>query len=138
MNPRAVLSYKVVEDMTAMLGEVVQSGSGRNARIDRPVGGKTGTSQDSRDAVFAGFSSDMTAAVWVGNDDGTPMKDVTGGGLPARVWADFMIEAHAGAPVRPLLADAGLYRAAASDDNEHEDLKKQKKKKSFLSRLFGN
>ncbi len=138
VNPRAVLSYKVVEDMTAMLGEVVQSGSGRNARIDRPVGGKTGTSQDSRDAVFAGFSSDMTAAVWVGNDDGTPMKDVTGGGLPARVWADFMIEAHAGAPVRPLLADAGLYRAAASDDNEHEDLKKQKKKKSFLSRLFGN
>ncbi len=138
VSPRAVLSYTVVEDMTDMLGEVVLTGSGRNARIDRPVGGKTGTSQDSRDAVFAGFSSDMTAAVWVGNDNGTPMKGVTGGGLPARIWADFMIEAHAGAPVRPLLADAGLFRAAARDENAHEDLKKQKKKRSFLSRLFGD
>jgi penicillin-binding protein 1A len=137
VNPRAVLTGRVVEDMSEMLGEVVRTGSGRNARIDRPVGGKTGTSQDSRDAVFAGFTSDMTAAVWVGNDDGTPMKDVTGGGLPARIWADFMIEAHAGTPVRPLLADAGLFRAAANDEDAHADLKERKKKKSFLSRLFG-
>ncbi|WP_262692204.1 transglycosylase domain-containing protein [Kordiimonas aestuarii] len=137
MNPRAVLTHKVVEEMADMLKGAVEWGSGKNARIDRPVGGKTGTSQDSRDAVFAGFTSDMTAAVWVGNDDSTPMKGVTGGSLPARVWADFMIEAHAGAPVRPLLADSSLFMAAARDEDKHEDLKKQKKK-SFLSRLFGN
>ncbi|WP_417450362.1 transglycosylase domain-containing protein [Kordiimonas sp.] len=137
ISPRAVLTADTATEMADMLKGAVEEGSGKNARLDRPAGGKTGTSQDSRDAVFAGFTSDMTAAVWVGNDDSSPMKGITGGGLPARIWADFMIEAHAGAPVRPLLADAGLFLAAAKDDEKHEDLKKQRKK-SFLSRLFGN
>lgn len=105
----AVVSRSVVTKITDMLTAVVTWGSGKAARIDRPAAGKTGTSQDSRDAVFVGFTSDMTAAVWVGNDNGSAMKNVTGGGLPARIWADFMIEAHAGLPARPLLADADLY-----------------------------
>lgn len=129
-----------------MLSSVVKWGSGKNALIDRAAAGKSGTSQDSRDAVFAGFTSDMTAAVWVGNDDDTPMKGVTGGGLPARIWSDFMLEAHAGAQVRPLLADASMYADAADDYYPPSDLAakteekppaKPQKKKSFLERLFG-
>lgn len=139
--PRTVLTTGVVENMSAMLTSVVRWGSGRNAAIDRPAAGKSGTSQDSRDAVFAGFTGDMTAAVWVGNDDGTPMKNVTGGGLPARIWRDFMTEAHAQLPVRPLLADAAVYSAAArSAGSGHQPAKpeeKKKKKRGFLSRLFG-
>lgn len=140
-NPRTVLRTDVVEDMTAMLSSVVAWGSGRNAALGRPAAGKSGTSQDSRDAVFAGFTSDMTAAIWVGNDDGAPMKNVTGGGLPARIWQDFMTEAHATNPVRPLLADAALYASAARYEEpatesatESED---KKKKRGFFSRLFG-
>jgi penicillin-binding protein 1A len=140
-RPRPVLAYPVVEDMAGMLTSVVEWGSGKNAKIDRAAAGKSGTSQDSRDAVFAGFTSDMTATVWVGNDDGAPMKGVTGGGLPARIWSDFMLEAHAGSPVRPLLADAGLYANSATepdprlmDENQPEE---PKKKKSFFKRLFG-
>ncbi|NVJ70911.1 MAG: PBP1A family penicillin-binding protein [Alphaproteobacteria bacterium] len=142
-RPRPVLAYPIVEDMAKMLTAVVEWGSGKNAAIDRAAAGKSGTSQDSRDAVFAGFTSDMTAAVWVGNDDGTPMKGVTGGGLPARIWSDFMLEAHAGAPVRPLLADAGMYADSAADPDprrteEQPKPEKKKKKKGFFERLFGS
>lgn len=140
--PTPVLNYAVVKDMTDMLTSVVAWGSGRNAGLDRPAAGKSGTSQDSRDAVFAGFTSDMTATVWVGNDDGSPMRNVTGGGLPARIWRDFMTEASVGTPVRPLLADAGYYSASA-EAARLEQLPKQnpaeekKKKRSLLSRIFG-
>ena len=141
--PVPVLAYPTVKNVTDMLKSVVLWGSGKNAAIDRPAAGKSGTSQDSRDAVFAGFTSDMTTAVWVGNDDGTPMKAVTGGGMPARIWADFMLEAHVGQPVRPLLADAGIYAAAAEFQDFQEpadDTKpapKKKKKRGFFKRLFG-
>ncbi|TNE67109.1 MAG: PBP1A family penicillin-binding protein [Alphaproteobacteria bacterium] len=138
MPPIAVLARPIVDEMADMLTSVVEWGSGKNAKIDRPAAGKTGTSQDSRDAVFVGFTSDLTAAVWVGNDDGSPMKYVTGGGLPARVWSDFMIEAHAGHPVRPLLADAGMYRDAAELAGRVEEEAKPKKKRGFFGRLFGS
>lgn len=135
--PVAALAYPTVKSMTEMLTSVVRWGSGKNASIDRPAAGKSGTTQDNRDAVFAGFTSDMTAAVWVGNDDNSPMKAVTGGGLPARIWADFMLEAHVGQPVRPLLADAGIYSAAAEHLPSSEPGPKPKKK-GLLQRLFGN
>jgi len=144
VSPVPVLAYPTVKNITDMLKSVVLWGSGKNAAIDRPAAGKSGTSQDSRDAVFAGFTSDMTTAVWVGNDDGTPMKAVTGGGLPARIWADFMLEAHVGQPVRALLADAGIYAAAATPrqtatagKQASTEEPRKKKKKGFFSRLFG-
>ncbi len=143
-SPRSVLRSDTVEDITSMLTSVVKWGSGKNAALARPAAGKSGTSQDSRDAVFAGFTSDMTAAVWVGNDNGAPMKNVTGGGMPARIWRDFMTEAHASVPVRPLLADAALYASAAQqqffDDPAPTTLaekSEKKKKRGFFSRLFG-
>jgi penicillin-binding protein 1A len=83
--------------MTGMLSKVVREGTGRNAAIPRwPVAGKTGTSQSSRDALFIGYSAQIVAGVWTGNDDDSPMKGVTGGGLPARIWADVMTIAHEG------------------------------------------
>src|SRR6202012_3600797 len=60
------------------------------ARLDRPVGGKTGTSEDYRDAWFVGFTSDLVVGVWVGNDDNSPMNGVTGGSVPASIWHDFV------------------------------------------------
>jgi penicillin-binding protein 1A len=88
--------------MVGMLSGVVARGTGRAAAMPWPAAGKTGTSQESRDAWFIGFTRDLVAGVWVGNDDGRPMKGVTGGGLPTLLWADFMRAALAGTPPKPL------------------------------------
>ncbi|MEE2527049.1 PBP1A family penicillin-binding protein [Hyphobacterium sp. HN65] len=93
--------------LSTMMQDVVLNGTGANARLpDRPAAGKTGTSQSFRDAWFIGFTADYVAGVWVGNDDDTPTNDVTGGGLPARLWRDFMIAAHEDLPARLLAAPA--------------------------------
>ncbi|MDB5446931.1 MAG: penicillin-binding protein [Phenylobacterium sp.] len=73
-----------------LMGAAVQTGTARAARLDQPVFGKTGTTQEHRDAVFVGFTGDIIVGVWVGNDDHSPMKGVTGGGLPAQIWRDFV------------------------------------------------
>jgi 1A family penicillin-binding protein len=79
--------------MLELLHAVVASGTGTAANVGQPAYGKTGTSQDYRDAWFVGFVGDLAVGVWVGNDDDSPMKGVTGGSLPARIWRDFMAEA---------------------------------------------
>ena len=68
----------------------VERGTGREARLGVPAMGKTGTSQNHRDAWFIGFTEPLIVGVWVGNDDETPMHEVTGGQLPARIWRTFM------------------------------------------------
>jgi len=73
-----------------MLKEVIRNGTGKRARIELSAAGKTGTSQDHRDAWFVGYAGDLVVGVWVGRDDARPMKEVTGGGLPAQIWARFM------------------------------------------------
>ena len=80
--------------MRALLREVVANGTGRAASLDRPVAGKTGTSQDHRDARFVGFTGDLVVGVWIGNDDNSPTDKVTGGTIPARIWRDFVAAAH--------------------------------------------
>ncbi|HEU4773665.1 MAG TPA: hypothetical protein VFS82_03995, partial [Lysobacter sp.] len=73
-----------------LLWSAVEDGTGRGARLPGlPVFGKTGTTQDYRDAWFIGLAGDLAVGVWVGNDDNTPMDDVTGGGLPADIFRDF-------------------------------------------------
>ncbi len=86
-----------------LLGSVVKNGTGRSAALGIASYGKTGTSQDSRDALFVGFAGDLVVGVWVGNDDNTPLKGITGGGLPAKIWRNFMSQAVKGArvPAKP-------------------------------------
>ncbi len=87
--------------ITSMLEDVIKRGTGYpNAVIDRPAAGKTGTTSNFRDAWFVGFTPDLVAAVWLGNDDYTPMVESYGGNIPARIWARFMRAALAGKPSR--------------------------------------
>lgn len=78
-----------------VLTSVVRDGTGRAARINGAVAGKTGTSQSYRDAWFIGFSSGIVVGVWVGNDDNSPTRNVTGGDLPARIWNEFVTQSAA-------------------------------------------
>ena len=90
-------SSRVHEQMQDMLRAAVNRGTGRGARLSVANFGKTGTSQDNRDALFIGYAGDLVVGVWIGNDDNTPMRGIRGGGLPARIWRDFMGEAVRGA-----------------------------------------
>ncbi len=85
-----ILSKRDVKKLTDMLEKVIDYGTGRRAAIGRFAAGKTGTSQDNRDAWFVGFTDDYVAAVWLGNDDDTPMKRVSGSNLPAEIWKKIM------------------------------------------------
>jgi membrane peptidoglycan carboxypeptidase len=86
--------------MVGMLKTVITAGTGTAANIGRPAAGKTGTSQDWRDAWFVGFTPDLLTAVWVGNDNGAPMAKVTGGELPAEIWHRYMSVAEKDLPAR--------------------------------------
>jgi penicillin-binding protein 1A len=89
--------------MNDLMSAVVARGTARKAQFGSfEVGGKTGTSQDYRDAWFVGFTSYLVTGVWLGNDDNSPTKRVTGGSLPAIVFKDVMEEAHAAVPPLPL------------------------------------
>ena len=89
-----VLESSIVGKMTRMMEQTIESGTGRNAKLNRPAAGKTGTSQSLRDAWFIGFTSNIVVGVWFGNDNDSPMKKITGGTAPAILWKDFMTAAH--------------------------------------------
>lgn len=91
-----------VDQMTDLLRATVEWGTGKGAKFEWPAAGKTGTSQDFRDAWFVGFTSAMVGGVWVGNDDGMAMNGVTGGQLPAQLWARVMRRALEGQAPEPL------------------------------------
>ncbi|MCH2546706.1 MAG: PBP1A family penicillin-binding protein [Alphaproteobacteria bacterium] len=97
-----VIANNTVRQMNDMLLSVVESGTGRAANIGRPVAGKTGTSQDYKDAWFIGFAPQLITGVWVGNDNNTPTAKVTGGNLPAQIWAKYMQPALKGAQVQEI------------------------------------
>ena len=101
--PQRVIEQGVNRDLTAMLYRVVINGTGGYASLHgREAAGKTGTTQDSHDAWFVGFTTDYVAAAWVGNDDSSPTRGVTGGTLPAFIWRDTMLTAEQGLPLKPL------------------------------------
>jgi membrane peptidoglycan carboxypeptidase len=83
--------------MLDLLRAVVQQGTGRRAALNIATYGKTGTSQNNRDALFIGFADDLVVGVWIGNDDDTPLNGVSGSGMPARIWHNFMAQAVKGA-----------------------------------------
>jgi penicillin-binding protein 1A len=89
--PKRVLEMRVVENMNRLMQAVVTDGTGRRAALDNAtVAGKTGTSSSYRDAWFMGFTGQYVTGVWIGNDDFRPMREVTGGNLPAMTWHNFM------------------------------------------------
>ena len=160
-----VISAGVLGQLNTMLAEAMSEGTGKSAQLgDRPAAGKTGTSQDFRDAWFAGFTADYVGVVWLGNDDGTPMQreyggGVTGGSLPAHVWRQVMESAHQGRPLRALpgqkpqrkpalmfwardeAAPEGESIAAATDVAVQAQDKPQKRERGgfsrFISRIVG-
>ena len=85
-------------ELVDLLRGVVERGTGRAASLQGFAAGKTGTTQDYRDAWFVGFDDSLVVGVWVGNDDHSPMKGVVGGSLPAKIWKDFMEQANTAVP----------------------------------------
>jgi penicillin-binding protein 1A len=113
-GPGQVASSQAVRKMLEVMGATVADGTGRRAQLDRPVYGKTGTSQNFRDAWFIGLTRDVVTGVWVGNDDNAPMDKVTGGTLPVMIWHDFMAPALAGTPPEDVRLPGGDMIAAAT------------------------
>src|SRR6056297_430259 len=98
-----VINEEAARQLIWMMEKVVTQGTGGRAKLpDRPAAGKTGTSQEARDAWFIGFTADYVAGVWMGYDDNTPLAGVTGSGLPAEIWHEAMLRVHEGLPARPL------------------------------------
>ena len=97
-----VIDERNVAMMNMMMQETLTTGTARKAELPgSPAAGKTGTSQDFRDAWFVGYTGHLVTGVWLGNDDSTPTK-ATGGGLPVEIWSRFMKVAHQGLPVADL------------------------------------
>lgn len=96
----SVISANSAAELTDMLQTVIKNGTGRKADIGRPAAGKTGTTSNYHDAWFVGYTPDLVAGVWMGNDDNTPMHGVMGGQLPAEIWKAFMQKALAQTPAK--------------------------------------
>jgi 1A family penicillin-binding protein len=113
-GPR-VISEATARRLTHMMHAVVERGTGRRARLEgRQAAGKTGTTQEARDAWFIGFTADYVIGVWMGNDDNAPLTGVTGGGLPAEIWRETAARLHEGRPARTLAMEAGPAPSALS------------------------
>ena len=98
-----VIDPHYVAMMNAMMQETLLSGTAHKAELPGwMAAGKTGTSQDFRDAWFIGYTSRLVTGIWLGNDDNTPTKKATGGGLPVEIWSRFMKVAHQGVAPAPL------------------------------------
>ncbi len=145
-----VIDADAVAMMNSMMRETLLSGTARRAEIPGwDAAGKTGTTQDFRDAWFVGYTGSLVAGVWFGNDDSSPTKRVTGSNLPVEVWTRFIKAALQGAQPVPLpglrnrwgpavagLPETGGRRVAAPRDNAW--VPPAPPERSLLSRLFGN
>jgi penicillin-binding protein 1A len=137
--------------MNAMMRETLLTGTARKAEIPGwEAAGKTGTTQDFRDAWFVGYTGSLVAGVWLGNDDSGPTKRVTGSTMPVEVWSRFMrVALQNSQPVAlpglnsafaPAVAGLGGERrlAAAARGSDSGWVPPSPQERSFLSRLFGN
>ena len=103
-----IIEARYVGMMNTMMQETLTIGTAHKAALPGwPAAGKTGTSQDFRDAWFIGYTGHLVTGVWLGNDDGSPTKKVTGGSLPVEIWSRFMRDAHQGVPVASLPGSSG-------------------------------
>jgi len=141
-----VMSQRAMSEMNYMLQRVMLGGTGHKAALPgRQTAGKTGTSQDWRDAWFIGYSADLVVGVWVGNDNRAPMKKVTGGGLPASIWHDFMMSAEAAhvATALPgtypeLTSGETITNQAPPGQVPAEESPREWEQPGFFERLFGS
>ena len=124
-----VYDANLISTLVDMMKGVVINGTGQNARLPRPMAGKTGTTSDYRDAWFIGFIPQLVAGTWVGNDDNSPMNKITGGGIPALMWRDFMKEAVSDIPPRDFRPPRGL-RPVIVDKTRKESEASEAPKKS--------
>jgi penicillin-binding protein 1A len=109
---KKVIGSRELTMMNAMLRTALETGTGKNARLKNwPAAGKTGTSQNSRDGWFIGYTANLTTGIWFGNDDGSPTAKLVGGGIPARTWANYMEFAHANVTVANLPGVNSLHAA---------------------------
>jgi len=118
VQPKQVLEKRVVQDMNFMLNKVVEEGTGKRAALDGiKAAGKTGTTNGYKDAWFVGYTGNMAAAVWFGNDDSSPTNEMTGGSLPAMTWKEVMTVAHQNVEIRPIpgLEPEGAQVASSKD-----------------------
>ncbi|MDA7948052.1 MAG: PBP1A family penicillin-binding protein [Hyphomicrobiaceae bacterium] len=132
-RPRAV-ALPYVAAMNDMMSATMVAGTARRAALtDRPAAGKTGTTQNFRDAWFVGYTAHYVAGVWIGNDDSKPMKRVTGGSLPAGMWKDIMLTAHRQTQAASL---PGGRQPALAQSRAVTD-QPQKNKRSLIDRVLG-
>jgi penicillin-binding protein 1A len=111
IRERVVYDANVIHALVDLMKGVVLYGTGRSANLPRPMAGKTGTTNDHRDAWFIGFTPQLVTAAWVGNDDNSPMHTVTGGWWPARIWRQYMKEATDSMPLVDFPRPQGLVEA---------------------------
>jgi len=110
-----VLNERTAALITGILKNVIQQGTGTRANIGRPAAGKTGTTDDYRDAWFVGYTPDLVAAVWMGYDRPKPMPKISGGSIPAKMWADFMRQALANVQPKDFSFSAAGYSGTRED-----------------------
>ena len=129
---RSVVSENSAAELTDMLEDVIKKGTGTRANIGRPAAGKTGTTSNYNDAWFVGYTPDLVAGVWVGNDDNTPTRGIMGGMLPAEIWQAFMKKATAQTPAKNFDGSRSSSHGGVGeleDDKKHELKKSDDKKK---------
>jgi penicillin-binding protein 1A len=139
------MSNRDLGSMNSMMRAVVNEGTAKKAQIpDFDIAGKTGTSQDYRDAWFVGYSSYLVGGVWLGNDDNSPTRKVTGGSVPAAIWNDVMLVAHANLSPAPLPGyieeqpeSADPYLVSQDEGMDYEEFETPRRKRGFFERLFG-
>jgi penicillin-binding protein 1A len=100
---KQIIDHDTIVTMVSMMTQVVEAGTGRRAHLDNTeVAGKTGTTNGYTNAWFIGYTGNYVGAIWFGNDDTTPMENMTGGTLPAQTWHEVMEYAHQGIELKPL------------------------------------
>ncbi len=140
-GPGRVIEPQYVAMMNDMLSKAISLGTGKRAKLDGwQIGGKTGTTQNFRDALFVGYSANIVTGVWVGNDDGTPTKGVSGSSYPAIMWSEFMQRAHKGLSPSPLPSshDNLIPSQNIGDENINQDNQRPKTLVDLINNLFDN
>lgn len=134
----SVISANSAAELTDMLQTVIKNGTGRRADIGRPAAGKTGTTSNYHDAWFVGYTPDLVAGVWMGNDDNTPMRGVMGGQLPAEIWKAFMQKALAQTPAKNFDGSSAASkgdRVYELDDDKKSGIKAKDNNKKDTTKL---